>query len=405
MLICRSAYNAHHYHLSFVQYQQQQQQSAANNFETNHDMHHGHDKSNRQGRMSLCHSRLSLGLSQATRSTCLWILPPFDDDTYYEDTFVDDPFTCSFGTSEANGVWLNHRDKVGTVVAMVVWVLVFYCGFTILLLAQQGDCPIVVAIVHISCCTLALASHMKTMLTDPGAVPSTAVPLVTTGIAYHTMCSLCRSYKPNGTHHCRICNRCVSRMDHHCPWMNNCIGAANLKHFILFLVYTWLGSALSLSLFAVSYFYCREPAVAGDDVNGAATSQSTCSALTGLELLLVRVMTLVCLGALLFTTSMLSSVLYGIYTGIGTIDRLKRKATNTWHDTTEEPVPWKEIFGIGSRLLWILPTDPDFEDTDGILGFATRQRLLRHQETIAKETVIIGGVKVTGTGRTRSMEV
>ena len=155
------------------------------------------------------------------------------------------------------------------------------------------------------------------------------------------------------------------------------------------------------------YFYCRRNDESVDDTSyySMSSSMSSCPALTGLELLLVRVMTLVCVAALLFTTSMLSSVLYGIYTGIGTIDRLKRKATNTWHETTEEPIPWQEIFGIGSRLLWILPTDPDFEDTDGILGFATRQRLLRHQQTIAGQTVVIGGVKVTGTGRTRSMEV
>jgi hypothetical protein len=95
-----------------------------------------------------------------------------------------------------------------------------------------------------------------------------------------------------------------------------------------------------------------------------------------LEVLLVRVMTVVCIGALLFTTSMLSSVAYGILTGIGTIDRLRRKSTNTY-ETVEEPIPLTNIFGVGSYLLWILPTDPDFDDYDRVMGYSTRQRLLR----------------------------
>ena len=137
---------------------------------------------------------------------------------------------------------------------------------------------------------LSLWSHMKTMLTDPGAVvnlpqspprascleneaemcanrnnfvslarqPRTARPLPSArdaGIP-ETICGRCDAYKPPRSHHCRICQRCIVsnfnlyrdricnapvdsqvRMDHHCPWMNNCIGALNQKHFMLFLVH------------------------------------------------------------------------------------------------------------------------------------------------------------------------
>jgi hypothetical protein len=47
----------------------------------------------------------------------------------------------------------------------------------------------------------------------------------------HSMCGQCQTFKPPFSHHCRICNRCVSKMDHHCPWMNNCVGGANLSKF------------------------------------------------------------------------------------------------------------------------------------------------------------------------------
>jgi len=76
---------------------------------------------------------------------------------------------------------------------------------------------------------------------------------------------------------------------------------------------------------------------------------------------------------------MIMNVTYGIMTGVGTIDRLKKKATNTMNDSIEEPVPMKDIFGIGPWYTWPFPADPLFEDFDRVMGFSTPQRLLREQ--------------------------
>ena len=126
---------------------------------------------------------------------------------------------------------------------------------------------------------------------------------------------------------------------------------------------------MALLLFTANYFFCSSEDCEFDVV----------------EMQLVRAMSLLCLGALFFTTSMLISVLYAVLTGVGTIDRLKRKATDTWNSSTDEPIPLTDIFGIAGYWTWWLPMDPVFDDYDRVMGFATLQRLLRQNEMQGKE--------------------
>ena len=142
---------------------------------------------------------------------------PLLNTDYYEDTFNDEPWECTFGTSEYDGVWINCTDQVGNIMSMMVWVLIIYSIVTISLLSQQTQTisrP--VAIIYTTICCLSLSCHAKTMVTDPGSIPTQAIPrpeLFQQGITTHAMCSHCQTYKPPNAHHCRICNRCISRMD------------------------------------------------------------------------------------------------------------------------------------------------------------------------------------------------
>ncbi|KAL7438209.1 hypothetical protein ACHAXM_006083 [Skeletonema potamos] len=281
---------------------------------------------------------------------------------YYDDT-NEYSFDCAFGTEEEDGIWMNRNDPPGTILSAFVWVFILYSAVTITLLAESNHLAYILAYFYNTICALALASHAKTMFTDPGAVPQCAVPIDAAArqAETHSMCRTCKSYKPPGSHHCRICNRCVSRMDHHCPWMNNCVGATNLKSFILFLVYTWIGSAMALMIFGCNYFFCNK---------------ESCE-FTGVLVQLVRIMTVICIGSLLFTSSMLMNITYGIMTGIGTIDRLKKKATNTMGYSAEEPISLEDVFGMNRNITWILPIEPMLPDYDRVVGYSMPQRLLR----------------------------
>ena len=212
-----------------------------------------------------------------------------DASLYYEDHFNDLSWSCSSGTSDDAGIWMNQNDPAGSIMSMLVWLLILYSAITMTFLAQTNGIPASLSMTYCILATLALACHLKTSLTDPGSVPPSAVPTEAQRLLHPklSMCSQCQSFKPPHSHHCRICNRCISRMDHHCPWMNNCVGAANLKHFLLFLIYTWTCAVYCLLLLGWNYFFCAS----ADCVFTTVLTQ------------MVRIMTVLCIGAFLFVST------------------------------------------------------------------------------------------------------
>ena len=132
------------------------------------------------------------------------------------------------------GIWMNSGDQAGSVMAALVWILMLYSAVTVTSLTITEGIPPILGMIYTILVSLALSCHAKTSLTDPGSVPKNAVPLESQrrDSTSHSMCGQCQTFKPPMSHHCRICNRCVSRMDHHCPWMNNCVGAANLSKLV-----------------------------------------------------------------------------------------------------------------------------------------------------------------------------
>jgi len=92
---------------------------------------------------------------------------------------------------------------------------------------------------------LGVLSFLVVIFSDPGKVPHN-FGVNDTEVQNLPFCDYCNSYKPERSHHCSRCRRCVLRMDHHCPLVNNCIGWGNVKAFVLMCTYFPM---LSLTVF------------------------------------------------------------------------------------------------------------------------------------------------------------
>lgn len=159
-------------------------------------------------------------------------------------------------------VWFI-RSELGVSLSFVVWAILLFSEFTLTYAIKQGYVDTIHGVFISVLIVMALWCHLKTMVSDPGAVPKEAMPVLSDSDRSRIRCGRCQCYKPPLAHHgncfksvvsvypapCKsvvsassfidhLSNRCISRMDHYCPWVNNVIGLKNQKHFLLFLLYT-----------------------------------------------------------------------------------------------------------------------------------------------------------------------
>ncbi|GAV52861.1 hypothetical protein ZYGR_0AI01430 [Zygosaccharomyces rouxii] len=69
------------------------------------------------------------------------------------------------------------------------------------------------------------------------------------------VCQTCHVWKPDRSHHCSRCDKCILRMDHHCPWFPSCIGFNNQRFFIQFLLYATTYSIVVFSFISIQLFH------------------------------------------------------------------------------------------------------------------------------------------------------
>jgi len=252
-------------------------------------------------------------------------------------------------------LWCVYNDPCGMCCVCFTYLLIFFADYTVLFVLlipwlglSIGCCMLCTAFMLIS--LLAVSSHMRTMLTDPGAVPFKYQPqhLMAEEKGSLPMCSRCNGFKPPRAHHCSQCDRCIMKMDHHCPWVNNCVGANNQKHFVLFVGYTAL-----LSSFAMVLLVIRGVSDASEIGHPAARHHQE----PGVGFLYLCLLFFESMLFGLFTIAMFCEQVSSILADQTGIERLKQDYTAPQRSTLAN---LSETFGRPVSLLWMLPTPVRF---------------------------------------------
>ncbi|XP_010860724.1 PREDICTED: palmitoyltransferase ZDHHC3 isoform X2 [Bison bison bison] len=276
------------------------------------------------------------------------------------------------------------RDGCGIACAIVTWFLVLYAEFVVLfvMLIPSRDYvySVINGLVFNLLAFLALASHCRAMLTDPGAVPKgnatkefiESLQLKPGQVVYK--CPKCCSIKPDRAHHCSVCKRCIRKMDHHCPWVNNCVGENNQKYFVLFTMYIALISLHALIMVGFHFLHCfeedwtnllqaygltreetAEARISLHEIKQPLKVSSTeCSSFSPPTTVILLI--LLCFEGLLFlifTSVMFGTQVHSICTDETGIERLQRKKQRRERRGSWKSV--KETFGGDFSLNWFNP--------------------------------------------------
>ncbi|XP_048254948.1 palmitoyltransferase ZDHHC3-like isoform X2 [Haliotis cracherodii] len=244
------------------------------------------------------------------------------------------------------------KDICGVICAIFTWLLILYAEyvvmFVMLLPGHNAFYSLVHGILYNMLASLAIGSHLRTMFTDPGAVPkgnATRENILRLGLKEGEVvfkCPKCISIKPERAHHCSVCQRCVRKMDHHCPWVNNCVGENNQKYFVLFTLYICLISIHALYLAINHFISCL-----GSDWKG-------CSGLSPPATTILLIF-LIFEGLLfgIFTAIMFGTQLSAICTDETGIEQLKKEQA-TW-DRKSKWLSIKAVFGHPFSMEWFSP--------------------------------------------------
>uniref|UniRef100_A0A1I8J1Q9 Palmitoyltransferase n=1 Tax=Macrostomum lignano TaxID=282301 RepID=A0A1I8J1Q9_9PLAT len=256
---------------------------------------------------------------------------------------------------DAAGRWIV-RDGLGLVCLCLAWLVMLYAELitlcVILAPAPSATFRLLGGICFHILMGLALTAHLRAAFSDPGAVPLGSanhenllrlgpMPDGRDRVVYR--CARCDCVKPDRTHHCSVCGRCIRRMDHHCPWINNCVGLRNQKFFVLFTAYislvSWFTVYLCLHYFAIC-LRSEWDACSG----GPSPAMST-------MLLLILIVLSLLFG--IFTAVMAGSQISAILTNTTGIERIKGEQRTAQGLSCSDRLA--RVFGQPASWRWLSP--------------------------------------------------
>ncbi|XP_072013790.1 palmitoyltransferase ZDHHC3-like isoform X2 [Amphiura filiformis] len=245
------------------------------------------------------------------------------------------------------------QDACGIICAVFTYLLILYGIFavTMVILLPYGIdfYTLVHGVLFNALAISATVAHVRTMMTDPGAIPlgnATKDRLNSLGLKVGQVvyrCPKCISIKPERAHHCSVCRRCIRKMDHHCPWVNNCVGESNQKYFVLFTMYICLMSLHALGLVVNHFIHCVKSQWGNECTHFSAPATVIFMIALTFEALLFS----------LFTAIMFGTQVHAICTDETGIEQLKREKP-TWAKQTH-CMAMRAVFGSQFSIGWFNP--------------------------------------------------
>lgn len=152
-------------------------------------------------------------------------------------------------------------------------------------------------------------------------------------------------------------------MDHHCPFVRNCVGTDNMRHFILFIVWT-IASCAYVATLAGLLLYRRWDTLLSFVIETLETLQWRRALIIGFRALfrapvwLSVALYLVCVssGLVLGLSLLLYRQMLLLVRGVSFIDSIKLQSQGYSQAMAGSPMTnMRRIFGGGHPLTWALP--------------------------------------------------
>lgn len=125
---------------------------------------------------------------------------------------------CAANRSNKASVWFV-KDICGIICACLTWMLMLYAEFVVCFVILWPTTRLFYryfnAVIFQTFTLFAFISHLRTMFTDPGAVPKGNAAndaFIPDGVRNGQLifkCPKCCSFKPERAHHCSVCQRYV----------------------------------------------------------------------------------------------------------------------------------------------------------------------------------------------------